>query len=223
MDQHASRTSTLDGRLTSSLFSAVIADALDELGYREQAMDPGIVPLDPGRPLFGRALTVTATAVHDIPAEPYRKELEAVDALNRDDVLVASVAGGGHCGFWGELLTTAALAKGAAGAIIDGFTRDSNGIVSLGFPLFARGCSPLDSKGRSDVIGVGATIDCGGVRVSAGDLVFGDRDGVVVLPSAVADHAIEAALVKVGRESEMRAALRDGMGVLDAYERYGVL
>lgn len=208
---------------TQDLYSAVIADVLDDLGHREQALAPEVTSLLGGSRLFGRALTVNATAVFEIPEEPYRKELEAVDALTEGDVLMAAVSGPGHCGFWGELLTTAAVGKGARGAVIDGYTRDLEAIAKLEFPLFARGCSPLDSKGRTDVIEVGGAIRCGGVHVRSGDYVFGDRDGVVVIPAAAVDEVLAAAFRKVSQESEMRVALREGMGVLAAYERYGVL
>lgn len=205
------------------LYAAVVADVLDERGLRHQSLAPGIAPLGADQRLFGRALTVLAADTFEEPAEPYRRELEAVDALRDGDVLVSTVLGAGECGFWGELLSVAALSRGARGAIIDGYTRDSQAIRALDFPLFARGCCPLDSKGRSDVISYGTPIDCGGVRVHTGDYVFGDADGVVVIPGAIVEEVLTDALAKVSAESEMRKALRAGMGVIDAYERYGVL
>jgi 4-hydroxy-4-methyl-2-oxoglutarate aldolase len=211
-------------RDVSVLYAAVIADILDELGFREQAMGPGIRPLPGVSRLFGRAFTVRAETTDEMPAEPYRAELEAVDALVPGDVVVASVEGDhGPSGFWGELLTTAALSRGGRGAVVDGYIRDSEAITALGYPLFARGCSPLDSRGRSEVVAFGEPMRCGSVLVATGDLVFADSDGVVAIPADVADEVFERALDKVGRESEMRTALRTGMGVIEAYDRFGVL
>jgi 4-hydroxy-4-methyl-2-oxoglutarate aldolase len=211
-------------REVTALYAAVIADVLDELGFREQAMDPAIRPLPGVSRLFGRAFTVRAETTAEIPEEPYRAELEAVDALVDGDVVVAAVEGEhGPSGFWGELLTTAALSRGGRGAVVDGYTRDSEAIAALGYSLFARGSSPLDSKGRSEVIGYGEPVRCGGVLVATGDLVFGDQDGVVVIPEDAAEKVFALALDKVGRESEMRVALRGGMGVIEAYDRFGVL
>lgn len=205
------------------LHAAVIADILDEKGYRDQAMDPSIRPLDSGLPVFGRALTALAITTDEIPEEPYRRELEAVDALSENEVLVAQITGEGRCGFWGELLATAALSKGANGVVTNGYTRDSGALMSMKFPLFSRGACPLDSKGRADVISYGEPVECGGVAVESGDFIFGDADGVVVVPAAMVDEVLDGALAKVGIEGEMRKALKQGMPVMDAYDKYGVL
>lgn len=205
------------------LYSAVIADVLDDVGFRHQAMDHNIRPVSPGFKIAGRAFTVQATRVYEIPDNPYEKELEAVDSLSRGDVFVGTVNSSTGCGFWGELLSTAAVSKGARGAIVDGFTRDSQSIIEMGFPVFARGCNPLDSKGRVDVISYGAPIECGGVKISTGDLVFADHDGVVVVPWQVVGEVISKALEKVEGEDGMRSALARGMGVVEAYKEHGIL
>jgi 4-hydroxy-4-methyl-2-oxoglutarate aldolase len=210
-------------RGVEKLYTAVLADILDSLGYRHQAIDPGIAALDPLSSTFGRALTVRAEADDEIAADPYRKELEAVDALQDGDILVGVVDGETTCGFWGGLLTAAAQSKGARGVVIDGYTRDSMAIVNAGFPVFARGCSPLDSKGRCQVVTFGEPVLCGGVEVSTGDHVFCDRDGVVVIPASVLTDVLAAAREKADVESDMHRALLGGMGVIEAYDRYGVL
>ena len=138
--------------MKEKLFSAVIADALDACGYRDQILRHDIRPLFPDAVVVGRALTVLSVDVYEIPDEPYKLELEAVDALKAGDVLVAQTNGTTRSSLWGELLSTAAEARGARGAVIDGFTRDSQAIADMGFPLFVRGIAPYDSKGRSDVI-----------------------------------------------------------------------
>lgn len=221
MDDTRNFTDTL--ALREKLYSTVIADILDGLGYREQALAHDIRPVDPSSVLVGRAFTVVATEVHEMPESPYEKELEAVDQLKESDVLIATTSGSTSCGFWGELLSTAALSKGACGAVIDGLTRDSSKIVDMGFPTFVKGYSPLDSKGRLDVTSYGGPIRCGGVEVSTGDLIFGDRDGVVVIPEHLIEEVLPKALEKVSGEDEMRRALKQGMGVVEAYREHGIL
>lgn len=209
--------------IKDKLYSAVLADILDDHGYRNQAIDSGIRPISPAFKTMGRAFTVLATDVYEMPDNPYEKELAAVASLSSGDVLVATTNGSTSCGFWGELLSTAALSNGALGAVIDGFTRDSSRIVDLNFPVFVRGYSPLDSKGRLDVISYSRPISCGGVQVCTGDLVFADRDGVVVIPARLVSEVLPKALEKVVGEDEMRHALKQGMGVVQAYREHGIL
>jgi len=205
------------------LYSAVIADVLDGLGLRNQALNHNLRPLDPSFKLAGRAYTILATHTVEIPAAPYIRELEAVDGLTDGGVAVATTGGSTTAALWGELLSTAATSKGARGAVIDGFTRDSSGIIEMGFPVFTRGYSPLDSKGRIEVIAHGVPIRCGGVVVSPGDIVFGDRDGVVIIPENAASEVLLKATDKVEGESNMRRALQQGMGIVEAYKEYGIL
>jgi 4-hydroxy-4-methyl-2-oxoglutarate aldolase len=205
------------------LYSAVLADVLDDLGFRHQALEPSIRPIGSSSRLVGRAFTVLATDVYEIPENPYVTELEAVDHLAEGDVVVATTNGSTSSALWGELLSTAARSKGARGAVIDGLTRDSIKIMEMGFPVFTRGYSPLDSKGRMEVISYGVPIRCGGVFVRPGDIVFGDHDGVVVIPEHVSDEVLLRAMDKASGEDEMRRALEQGMGVIEAYNKYGIL
>ncbi|WP_047151821.1 RraA family protein [Aneurinibacillus tyrosinisolvens] len=209
--------------LEDKLYSAVVADILDEIGYREQIMSHEIRPIDPSCKFMGRALTVLATDVYEIPAFPYQKELEAIDQLKEGDVLVATTNGSISSGFWGELLSTASMVKGARGAVIDGFTRDSIQIKRTGFPVFSRGYCPYDSKGRTDVIDYNVPIRCGGVFIHPGDLIFGDHDGIAVIPQQIAEEVIIKALEKVKGENQMRKALEEGMSVVEAFQKYGIL
>jgi 4-hydroxy-4-methyl-2-oxoglutarate aldolase len=217
------RDSSRLAEMQEKLYSAVIADILDEFGYRHQAMSQNIRPIDPSFTLMGKAFTALAVDVYEIPENPYEKELEAVDNLSEGDILVATTNGSTSSGFWGELLSTAATSKGARGAVIDGLTRDSRQIIDMGFPVFTRGYSPLDSKGRLDVISYGTPIRCGGVEVSTGDIIFGDHDGVVVIPESVAQEVLPKALEKVEDETGMRQALQQGMGVVEAFREHKIL
>jgi 4-hydroxy-4-methyl-2-oxoglutarate aldolase len=205
------------------LYSAVLADILDDLGFRHQALEHNIRPIGSPLKLVGRAFTVLATDVYEAPENPYVTELEAVDQLAEGDVVVATTNGSTSSALWGELLSTAARSKGARGAVIDGLTRDSVKIMEMGFPVFARGYSPLDSKGRMEVISYGVPIRCGGVLVRPGDIVFSDHDGVVVIPQGISEEVLLRAVDKASGEDEMRRALQRGMGVIEAYNRYGIL
>ena len=209
--------------MKDQLYAAVISDALDAAGYREQALRHTIRPLHPGTVVVGRAMPVLCVEVYEIPDEPYQQEIAAVDSLKRDDVLVCSTNGSTRICFWGELLSTAALARGARGAVIDGFIRDARQILEMGFPVFTTGLSPVDSNGRGDVVAYNVPIECGGVPVNPGDIVFGDADGVVVIPQVVEATVIGAALEKVSGENRTRDALRAGATLREVYDKYGIL
>ena len=170
------------------------------------------------------ARTVLAYDVYEQPKEAYATEIEAVDSLKEGDIAVC-VNKSCNNGFWGELMTNAAIARGARGAIIDGAIRDITQIKALReqFMLFTKGRNPLDSKGRCLVADYDCPVVCGGVEVRAGDLVFGDIDGIVVVPGAVVDEVIEKAFEKIAGENLVRDALRSGMLLRDAFAKYGIL
>lgn len=205
------------------LYSAVLADVLDGLGHRTSALPPSLRPLKPEWRLFGRAATLSALPVASEPAHPYAVELECIDALRPGDVLVATMNGDRGSALWGELLSTAARAHGATGAVIDGLTRDAAKIMQMDFPVFAEGFSPLDSKGRIDSIHHGRPIRVGECVVRPGDWVFGDMDGIVVVPAALADEAFPRALEKVRGENRVRDELARGRSVREVFAEYGIL
>jgi regulator of RNase E activity RraA len=209
--------------MAQELFSAVIADALDTVGARHQIMRHDIRPVYSMAIVVGRALTVLSVDVYDMPVEPYKLEMEAVDSLESGQVLVVQTNGSTRSSFWGELLSTAARARGARGAVIDGFTRDTLAIIEMQFPVFVRGIAPYDSKGRSDVIAYDVPIQCGDVTVNPGDIIFGDYDGLVVIPRDIESQVIEAAFEKAHGEKKVKQALTNGMSVTEAFEKYGIL
>lgn len=209
--------------MEQQLYAAVISDALDAAGYREQALRHTICPLYPEAVVVGRAMPVLCVDVYEIPDEPYQQEIEAVDSLKQDDVLICSTNGSTRICFWGELLSTAARARGARGAIIEGFIRDARQILAMQFPVFMTGFSPVDANGRGDVVAYNVPIECGGVTVHPGDIVFGDIDGIVVIPQAVETTVIHAALEKVSGENRTRDALLAGATLREVYDKYGIL
>jgi 4-hydroxy-4-methyl-2-oxoglutarate aldolase len=197
--------------------AALASDALDELGLFGQVMHPGLRPLWPDAVLAGPVLTIqveTTSTVLD-PDDPYRSEIDAVDALRPGHVPIYAAPDGNLAALWGELFTRAATARGASGAIVDGYVRDTRLVRALGFPVFARGCSPLDTRARARVSRVGGPLVAGGVAVAPGDFVVADEDGVVVIPSAALADATRIVQSKDRSESGARADLGEG-GTLDA-------
>jgi len=212
--------------IVATLHAAVLADVLDGLGYREQAMRPFVRPLDDSRVLFGRARTgLYMPRYHVEPGhDPYAVEIALVDDLGPGDVAVFACNGPTErIAPWGELLSTAARCRGAAGCVTDGLVRDVRQIREMGFPVFAGGIGPLDSKGRGEMMAMDVPVVCGGVRIAPGDLLFGDVDGVVVLPQAVADEAIARAFAKVTGEDHVRAALLEGRSLGEVFREHGIL
>jgi regulator of RNase E activity RraA len=219
---NAERDLALIERL-DDLYSAVVADVLDRLGVRSNVMAPRIRPLDRRTRLAGFAATVHCIEVDAAPADRedwYRGELQAVDALKEGDVMVVSACRG--C-YWGELLATASRYRGARGLVADAYTRDTLALIEMNFPTFVAGISPEDSLGRIEVDAVGVPIECGDVTVNPGDLLVGDHDGVVVIPSAVAHEVVALAEEKVSGENLVRQKLEDGMPVSEAFRTYGVI
>jgi 4-hydroxy-4-methyl-2-oxoglutarate aldolase len=211
--------------IRAKLFTSVLSDTLDGLGFRDQAMRPSIRPLDESKTLVGRARTGFYMEVfHIAPGEnPYDLEIRLIDDLKPGEVAVLGCGAAQTIAPWGELLSTACVARGAAGCITDGLVRDVRAIRTLGFPVFHGGIGPLDSKGRGKVMAIDVPIACGGVRVAPGDLVFGDADGVICVPQEIEEKAIAAALQKVEGEDLTREALARGEKLAQVFARYGIL
>jgi 4-hydroxy-4-methyl-2-oxoglutarate aldolase len=210
------------GRL-ERLPAAVVADVLDGLGHRDQVMAPRVRPLWDAARVAGRARTVRVERTASVPErreDRYRLQLQAIEGLGAGDVLVTSPIA--VC-FWGELLSTAARARGSPGIVVDGYVRDVDAIAAMGFATFCTGVHAADALGRCEVVEIGGRIAAGEVAVDDGDLVLGDRDGVVVLPAAVAPQAIAEAEEKLRGENVVRAELEAGVGVTEAFLRHGVL
>ena len=157
---------------------------MDQIGVRNQAMREYLRPVYPCKPFCGWARTIACSDVYHIPPDPYAMEIEAIDSILPDEVVVVSTQQSKRNAPWGELLSTAAKARGARGAVIDGLVRDVRKIEQLGFPVLAAGIKPVDSMGRGIVTGYNVPVECGEVLVNPGDFVFADFDGIVAVPKA---------------------------------------
>jgi regulator of RNase E activity RraA len=211
--------------IREKLYVAVLSDVLDELGYRDQALPPHIRPLDDTLVMAGFARTGLYRDVYHVrPGEnPYELEIALIDDLRPGEVPVLGCGMSGRIAPWGELLSTAARARGAVGCLTYGLVRDTRAIRKVGFPVFHGGIGPLDSKGRGKVADIDIPIECAGVRIDTEDLILGDADGVIVLPQAVESEALSLALAKVEGENTTRSELERGEKLRDVFARHGIL
>jgi len=213
--------------LRDHLYVPVVCDVLDALGYRNQAMHQRLRPLLPDRHncgFAGRARTFQWMETQYVFEEdPYGVEIDGLDALVPGDVSVHSTDAAGTNAPWGELLSTAAIARGSVGAVVDSQIRDCNRIIDMNFPVYYTGICPLDSMGRGRAMAFDVPILCGGVHVRPNDIVFADFDGIVVIPKEVEDEAVEKALEKAEKESVSRKELQEGKLLREVYGRHGIL
>lgn len=208
------------------LYTAVLSDVLDSHGVRDRAMRPFVRPLDESTVLFGRARTGVYAAVYhtDLTRNPYEVEIALVDDLQAGDVAVLACQGPtDRIAPWGELLSTAASRRSAAGCVTDGLVRDVKRIRAMEFPVFHGGIAPLDTKGRGEMYARDIPVECAGIRVEPGDLVFGDADGVVVLPQAIAGDVLVQAMDKIASEVLTRRDLLSGLSLREVFDRHRVL
>jgi 4-hydroxy-4-methyl-2-oxoglutarate aldolase len=203
------------------LYTAAVADVLDSLGLENQTLPPAIGPLRPGMRLEGPVFAIEGRphAGHDYETS-IRRILEMLGAVPPGHVPVYAT-GDETCAQFGELSATALAAQGCPGVVLDGGTRDVAFIERQGFPVFCRYTTPLDSVPRWEAVAWGNEVEIGGVRVATGDWVLADADGVVVVPAERRDEVLARAREVVDAENEVRAAVREGMTPLEAYDRYG--
>lgn len=230
MNQHMS-DDALFSALTEKLFTAVVGDVLDKMGYRRQFLPQAIGPLRADMRVAGRAMPVLEADVFDeiaassngpLGAVPFGLMMRALDDLKPGEIYVASGSSFNYA-LWGELMSTRATHLAAAGAVLNGFVRDAAGIEALGFPTFCRGVYAQDQGQRGKVIDYRVPIEIDGIRINPGDLLFGDREGVLVIPKPVEQEAVAAALEKVATENIVAKAIRNGMSAEEAFATYGVL
>lgn len=205
------------------IYTALAADIMDGMGYREQALDHGIRPGRPESGFAGPAVTLDAYRHEEPHPDPYGRIFAAYDLVQRGDVIVIATNGEVRSGLWGELLSTAAAARGVYAVVTDGLVRDMRKMNDIGFHCFCRGSSPLDSAGRCVPREVQVPITCGGVRVAPGDFVLADFEGVVVIPAAIRDEVRRKCQEKLEGENAVRDELASGRSPRAVFDEYGIL
>jgi regulator of RNase E activity RraA len=216
------KDSELFALVKQELYTPVVGDILDTLGYHHQFLPQAIRPLQEDMKVVGRAMPVLMMDVYGKQEKPFGLMTEALDALEPGEVYVA--AGAFHrCANWGEIMTATAKTRGAVGAVVNGFHRDTPQVLSQDYPVFSRGAYAQDSAPRMKVAAFRVPIEVEGVSVEPGDLVFGDVDGVLVVPAGVVEETIMAALEKARGEKLVRKEIEGGMSATAAFEKYGIL
>ncbi|MDH7459714.1 RraA family protein [Chitinophagaceae bacterium 26-R-25] len=204
------------------LYTPVVGDILDAFGCYHQFLPYAIQPIHTTDIVVGRAMPVLMIDVYGPQKKPFGLLTEALDQLQSGEVYLAS-GGEMRCAYWGELLTATARTRGAVGAVINGFHRDTNQVVQQNWPVFSRGRYGQDSYVRTQVADFRCDIQVGDVWIKPGDLIFGDLDGVLVIPQKYEEEVILKALEKARGEKVVRKEIENGMSSTDAFKKYGIL
>src|SRR5688572_3732888 len=215
------------------LFTAVVGDVMDKLGLRRQFLSPRIQPLRDDMVVIGRAMTVLEAdvfeerverSVNPLMSKPFGLMLEALDDLKPNEVYICTGSSPAYA-LWGELMSTRATKLRAAGAVVDGYSRDTRGILKLepSFPVFSHGRYAQDQGPRGKVIDFRVPLEMNGVRVTPGDVVFGDLDGVCIIPRAAEHEVFRLALDKARGEQLVAQEIREGMSAVDAFRKFGIM
>lgn len=204
------------------LYTPVVGDILDTMGYYHQFLPQDIRPLSQEMKLAGKAMTVLMIDVYGQQKKPFGLLTEALDQLEENEIYLAT-GGTKRCAYWGELLTATAKTRGAVGAVLNGWHRDTPQVLEQNWPVFSCGCYAQDSSVRTQVVDFRCKIEIGEVAIYDGDIVFGDIDGVIIIPKDVASEVVLLALKKASTEKVVRKAIEVGMSATAAFREFGVL
>ncbi len=213
------------------LFTAVVGDVMDKLGLQLQFLPPQIQALSPDMVAIGRAMPVleadvftdkVSNSANPLMNKPFGLMLEALDDLKPNEVYICTGSSPKYA-LWGELMSTRAIKLGAAGAVLDGYSRDTPGILDLKFPTFSYGRYAQDQGVRGKVIDFRVPLEIGGVKILPGDIVFGDIDGVCVIPKAAEEEVFNKAIEKARGEKLVRKAIEEGMSTVEAFAKFGIM
>lgn len=208
--------------MRQTLYTPVVGDILDQAGRLHQFLPPGLHPLLPAMKLAGRAMPVLQMDVFGPQEKPFGLMTQALDDLKAGEIYVAT-GGTMQCANWGEILTATARTRGANGAVVNGYHRDTPKVLEQHWPVFSRGAWAQDSAPRMKVADFRCRIEIDGTVVRPGDLVFGDVDGVVIVPWELEADVIAQSLEKARGEKLVRKEIENGMSSTDAFKKYGIL
>jgi regulator of RNase E activity RraA len=215
----------------NELFVALVGDILDTMGLQNQFLPAKIKPLHNDFVVIGRAMTVVEADVSEkqskesndpILKKPFGIMFEALDDLKEDEVYICSGSSPTYA-LWGGLMSTRAIKLKSAGAVLHGWSRDTNEILNLNFPTFSYGGYAQDQGPRGKVLAYRVPIEIEGVKINPGDVIYGDRDGVLVVPQLAVDQAFNGAIEKARGEQMVKKALEQGMSTVDAFDKFGIM
>ena len=215
----------------NELFSAVIGDVMDLMGHTHQFLPPHVQPLRDDMIVAGRAMPVLEAdddggegpgRANEMLNQPFGLMLRALDDLQKNEVYVCTGSSPSYA-LWGELMSTCAINRGAVGAVVNGYSRDTKGILEQNFPCFSYGRYAQDQRPRGKVVDLRCTIKIGAVKIQPGDIIFGDLDGVCVIPKQIEKEVIEAAWEKAHGEKRVFEAIKGGMGAQAAWDKFGIM
>lgn len=209
--------------LKKHLYAGIICDVLDQMGYRNQSLSNAIAGLNDDTVIFGPAFTSIGTTVYSMPEDPLTAQCKVVDRLSEGEIYVLTTRGDYNCAVFGELFATAVKSRKGAGVLLDGYARDMKALKEMNFPVFFRGKDPKTSKGRCEINECQIPILLDGVTIHPGDYIFGDIDGVVVIPKDIYEECIERAIETIKKEDEVRNRLINGSSLQQAYAEIGAI
>ncbi len=209
--------------LKNKLYAGIISDVLDQKGYRNQSLSNAIHGLTDDTVIFGPAFTSIGTEQYSMPEDPLTAQCKVVDQLGENEIYVLVIRGNYNCAVFGELFATAVKGRKGAGVLLDGYARDMKALKEMDFPLFYRGKDPRTSKGRCEINECQIPVTIDGVTINPGDYIFGDIDGVIVIPKDIVEEVLDAALATIEREDEVRNRLLNGSSLQQAYADIGAI
>lgn len=207
----------------NSLYSGILCDVLDGLGYRNQALSNGIFGLTDETVIFGPAFTSIGTQVYSMPENPLIAQTRVVDQLGEGEIYVLVTRGEYNCAVFGELFATAVRQRKGAGVLLDAYARDIKELKKMDFPLFYRGKNPKTSKGRCEINECQIPVTMDGITINPGDYIFGDIDGVVVIPKDLIDQVLDRAFALIQDENRVRDGLLNGDSLEKVYTEIGAI
>ncbi len=211
------------GELKGQLYAGILCDVLDHKGYRNQALSNEIYGLTDDTVIFGPAFTSIGTEVYSMPEDPLTAQCKVVDQLGENEIYVLVTRGNYACAVFGELFATAVKGRKGAGVLLDAYARDMKALNAMDFPLFYRGKNPKTSKGRCEINECQIPVIMDGVTINPGDYIFGDIDGVVIIPKDIIEEVIEEALKTIEKEDAVRSRLESGSSLQQAYAEIGAI
>lgn len=209
--------------IKQTIYSGVLCDVMDGLGYRNQAIGQHLIPLNDDTVIFGPAFTSIATQVYSMPESPLTAQCKVVDQLSEGEVYVLVTRGEYNCAVFGELFATAVNQKKSAGVLLDGCARDLKALKQMKFPLFYKSCDPRTSKGRTEINECQIPVSLAGVTINPGDYIFGDVDGIAVVPKDIAQEVFDKAIDIIHSEDNVRASLKAGATLQEVYAATGTI